>query len=309
MRPIISWGIALAISTVSVCVAQEDNKMPNRADANKSGQEKSKNVHKERIGSSEYKLSEERISRIREVVQKFYDNHSDLQSDDIQREIREEIKKFVPLTPAQKADTRPLTEIQASLSGKVNEKYKSDPAQIRKQAEMEAEKKYPLAKRNEEVKVYYKRGQAVISATGRFYGLGLGGKSVRLNSRNVPVFDMIPESKALFDRKFNAEFKKAYVDEKLQDYYKERQKYSEALFAAEYARIRSNNEKLGYIYRIRSWVTAEDVLKSLMPDMIRKYKLRAEKERLEQEARKKEKGEAGQDENNSGGNNSDDDVE
>ncbi len=306
MRRIIALGIVLAINTVSLCFAQEE--MPGDQNGNKEPK-KPKYIPKDRIISSEYKVSQDRIKRIQAIVQKYYDRHANLQSGDTMNDIRNEIKKFVPLIPAKKPDTRTLEAIQASLVGKVNGKYTVTPEQIRKNTIAEAEKKYPLAKRNEVVKVYYKRGRSIMAVSGHFYGFGLGGKSVRLNSRNIPVFDMMPESKALFDPKFNAEMRTNYVNEKVQEYLKNRQKYSETLFAAEYAKVRSSNEKLGYIYQGQKWVTAESVLKGIMPAMIQKAKIRAEKERIEREAREKAKREAEGNQNNGENNNNNDEAD
>ncbi len=305
MRRIISWVIVLAINTVSVCIAQEE--MPGGPNENNKEQKKPKYVPKDRIISSEYKVSEERIAKIREIVQKYYDNHANLESEDTMSDMQSEIKKFVPLVPAKQPDTRSLEEIQKSLAGKVNGKYGVTPEQIRKNTQLEAEKKYPMAKRNDVVKVYYKRGRSILTVSGHYYGFGLGGKSVRLNSRSIPLFGLMPESKSLFDQKFNAEMKKKYVDEKILEYMKNRQKYADALFAAEYAKIRSSNEKLGYIYQGTKWVSAEKVLKDMMPEMIKKAKERAEKERLEREAKEKAKREAQGNQNNGENNNDEQD--
>ena len=151
-----------------------------------------------------------------------------------------------------------------------------------------------MAERNQEVKVYYKRGRRIYSVTGRYYGFGYGGKSITLSPRrNIPWFELQPESKALFDKKINAELRQKFVDEKIAVYNRQRLNYSEKLFAEEFAKIRKANEKLGYIYQNGQWVTAEMVLKQKLPEKIRLAKERAEKERLEKEAREKAKREAG----------------
>ena len=290
MRRIIALGIILAVGAVWTARAQEN--MPGE-DGQGKAPAKPKYIPKDKITSAEYKLSNERIARIKAVVKKYYDRKVNLESRDVRNDIRNDIQKFVPIRPTQKPDNRPLYAIRDSLTGKVNQKYCLTPEQIRKNAEKEAELKYPLAKRNEEVKVYYKRGRSILSVSGHFYGFGLGGKSVRLNSRNIPLFDMLPESKALFDQKFNAEMRKNFIDEKVQKYLKERQQYAESLFAVEYAKIRKSNEKLGYIYQGSSWEPAEKVLNAVLAEMVKKARVRAELERLEREAREKAKREAG----------------
>ena len=254
--------------------------------------QKPKYVPKDRITSSEYKLSNTRMEQIQAVIQKYYDRHADLESSETIGSIKNEIESIVPLTPAEKADTRSLMSIKKSLEKQVNQKYGKSADEIKKEAGKEAEKKYPMAKRNEEVKVYYKRGRSTLSFKGRFYGFGYGGKSVKLNSRNIPVFDLLPESKALFDKNINEELRKNFVEEKLQEYNRAKLDYSEQLFRKEYVEIRTKNEKNGYIYQGNSWETAESIMKLRLAEMVKRAKVRAEKERLEKEAQEKAKREA-----------------
>ena len=113
MRRIIVWGLALAINAVSVCIAQEE--MGGEQNENNREPKKPKYIPKDRIISSDNKVSEDRIRRIQAIVKKYYDRHANLQSEDTMNEIRNEIKKFVPLAPAKKPDTRSLQAIQESL--------------------------------------------------------------------------------------------------------------------------------------------------------------------------------------------------
>ena len=272
------------------CSLGAQEAMPATNDTNA---EKTRYTPKDRISSSEYKLSNERIEKINAVLKRYYDKHVDLESKEVIDEIKNEIQKFVPLKPAQELDSRSPFAIQNSLIGKVNEKYGMTPDQIRKTAEKDAVKKYPMAKRNEVVKVHFKRGRSIHSVSGHYYGFGLGGKSVRLDSRNVPLFDMLPESKALFDQNFNAEMRKNFVNEQVREYMKQRRKYAEELFSAEYAKIRKKNEKSGYLYHSNSWEPAENVLNAGLAEMVKKAKVRAELERLEKEAKEKARKEAG----------------
>ena len=289
MQKVFSFTLLLTAGWLFTAAAQEPMMNPS---GNKENQ-KPKYVPKDRITSIEYKLSNARIEQIKSILKQYYDKHADLENADVVNDIRRDIQKVVPLAPAKKADTRSPYDIKDSLQSKVKEKYGKSPDEIRKSAEKDAEVKYPMAKRNEVVKVYYKRGRSVLSFSGHYYGFGLGGKSVRLNSRNIPVFDLLPESKSLFDKNFNAEMRKNFIDEKIQDYNKERLQYAEKLFSKEYNRIRKQNENLGYIYQSGNWETAESVLKIHLAEMIKKAKVRAELERIEKEAQAKNKREAG----------------
>ena len=287
MQRMIFWVLLAIIGAAYSIHAQEPGKSADKT------AEKPKYIPKDRITSSEYKLSNSRVEQIHAVIQKYYDRRADLESSDTLSSIKSEIQNFVPLTPAEKPDMRSLFAIKDSLASRVNQKYGKSQEEIKKEAAAEAAKKFPMAKRNEEVKLYYQRGRSTLSLKGHFYGFGYGGKSVKLDSRNIPVFDLLPESKALFDKNANAELRKIFVEEKLQEYNRAKLNYSEQLFRKEYTGIRAKNEKLGYIYQNNNWETAETVMKIHLEEMIKKAKLREEKERLEKEAREKARRDAG----------------
>ena len=288
MRRFTTLSLLAAAVLCGPVFAQE----PENPNGEQKQEEKPKYVPKDKIVSQEHKVSNERIDKIQALLQKYYDERKDLENASVISDLHRDIQAFVPVKPEKKADGRSLIAIKDSLKDQVDKKF-PDQDKLKKTAAEEAAKKFPLAERNQEVKVHYKRGRTIYSETGRYYGPGYGGKSIRLNSRSISMFDLLPESKALFDKKINAELRQKFVDEKLAVYNRQRLNYSEKLFAAEFAKIRKANEQLGYIYQNGQWVTAEMILKQKLPEKIRLAKERAEKERLEKEAREKAKREAG----------------
>lgn len=255
-------------------------------------QQKPKFVPKDKIVAVGNKVSHERIEKIQALLDKYYNERKDLENESVVNDIRRDIQAFVPITPSKKADTRSLVAIKDSLKDQVDKKF-ANLNKLKMAAAAEAEKKYPMAKINQEIKVYYKRGRTVYSESGRYYGLGYGGKSIKLNSRSISMFDLLPASKAMFDKKINDGLRSEYVDEKMRVYNRQKLNYAEKLFSEEYGKIRKENEKLGYIFQNGEWVTADAILKQKLPEKIRQAKERAEKERLEREAREKAKREAG----------------
>lgn len=289
MRRFMSLSL-LAASGICCSVFAQEPGAPNGEQQKE--QQKPKFVPKDKVLSPGNKVSYERIAKIEALLKKYYDEHKDLENEAVVSDLRRDIQAFVPISPEKKADTRSLITIKNSLKGQVDKEF-ADLNKLKMAAAAEAEKKYPLAKPNQEVKVFYKRGRRIYSVSGRFYGYGYGGKTIKLNSNTISVFDLLPESKSLFDKKINHNAREQYVNEKLRDYNRQRMYYSEKLFAQEYAKIRKENEKLGYIFMNGEWVTADAVLKQKLPEKIRQSKERAEKERLEKEAREKAKREAG----------------
>jgi len=254
--------------------------------------QKPKYVPKDKITADELKVSTERIEIIQAVLKKYFDKHADLENKETQEEILKDIQEKIPV-PAKPADNRSPIEVQQSCEGKVAAKFGKTPEQIRKEAELEADKKYLLAKQNDTLKVYYRRGGRIMVSTGKFYGFGLGGKTIRLNSASIPVFDLTPESKAMFDRDANAALKRDFIKKQSKDYLLARRRYSDQLYTAEKTKLRRNNEKLGYIFYKDKWVKAEVIVKDSLPGWIKQAKERDEREKREREEKEKNQKENG----------------
>ena len=249
---------------------------------------KEKYVPKDRITSPEFKVSNQRIDAIHAVIRKYYDQHAKLDNPDVISQIKEDIQKIVPVSPEKAADNRTMFKIREDVQPQVDKKFLGSTDDIRRAADEEALKKFPMAKRGDSVTLYYKRGRRINKVQGNYYGFGIGGKSVRINSNNIPYFDLTPESKAIFDKNANAEIRKEYVMKKVNEYLAERLKYSNKLYNDEVTRVRLANEKLGYIYRHGKWEPAETVMNEQLKIMAAKAKVRDEAERLEKERLAKE---------------------
>lgn len=288
MRKTISWGLLLASGlAINICAQEPENPGEQKAP------EKPRYVPKDRIVAIEYQVSNARVEKITALLKKYYDQHKNLESQSVIGDLKQEIQQIVPLVPAQKADNRTPNEIADSLKKDVDNNFKMNPETIRKLAMSEAAKKYPMAKKNQEVKVLYRDGGRIYSFTGHYYGPSLGNKGVRLNSKTISMFNMLEESKSLFDKKLNTEMRNAYADKKVREYLKKRLSYFDLLYTRKKKMIQEKNEKLGYILHDGKWVTAEVILNLQLPEMIRLSKERAEKERLAKEAAEKAKQEAG----------------
>lgn len=288
MRKTLSWGLLLAGGLAISIYAQEPGNPGEQKEP-----EKPKYVPKDKIVTIEYQLSNARVEKITALLNKYYDQHKNLESQSVISDLKQEIQQIVPLVPAKKPDNRTPNEIVASLKKDVDSNFKMNPETIRKHAMAEAAEKYPMAKKNQEVKVFYKDGGRIYSFTGRYYGHSLGNKGVRLNSKTISMFSMLDESKSLFDKKLNTEMRNAYADKKVREYLQKRLSYTDLLYSRKKKQIQERNEKLGYILHDGKWVTAETILNLQLPEIIRKSKERAEKERLAKEAAEKAKQEAG----------------
>ncbi len=252
---------------------------------------KKKFVPKERILSEEYKVSEDRIQKIGEIVRKYFDNRADLNDEGVKSSIFAEIGKIVPMKPSQPADTRALPSIKESQRSRVEEKFSKSAEQIKKEAIAECDTKFAMVKLRDKVVVYYTRGNETLRVDGTFYGFG--GGSLRINSRYIPIYDLTPDTRVKFDKKYNDAAREEFVESSVRNYLAERLDYSEKLFAEEYKKIRQNNEKLGYILRKQDWITAQTVADEFLKEFQQEAKARAEKEAAEKAVREKTKRDAG----------------
>ena len=232
---------------------------------------------KGRINSPEYKISNIRIDKIKSLLESKYAQKVKLPEPAVRRSIENELTRLVPLQPKEKADTRSYLDIKKALEGKINAKYSADLNEIRKKAEGEFDAKNPLAERNKDVTVRYKRGGSTYRFSGRYYGFGLGGTTIRLNSRNIPLIDLTPESLIRFDPKYHAAERKKYADEAVRKYIRAKNFYADKIISEEYAKVRKKNEKLGYILR-NGWEPAKKIVDEYYEDLLVRYKVREEEE-------------------------------
>ena len=234
-------------------------------------------IPKGRINSPEYKISNLRIEKIRSVLKSKYDQKVKLPDPAVRKRIEEEIGRLVPLRPKGKPDSRTYLDIKKSLEGKIREKFPVDVRELRKKAEEEFAAKNPMAKRNSQVTVRYKRGSKIYRFSGRYYGFGLGGSTIRINSRNIPLVDLTEESLLLFDRKYyNAEQQK-YASAAVRDYLRKKNAYAGKIINEEYDKVRKKNEQLGYILR-NGWEPAKNIVDEYYNEMLEQYKIREEEE-------------------------------
>ena len=177
MRRFISLTLLLAAGMVYAQDAQENSPADPK---------KEKYVPKDRITSPEFNVSNQRIDAIHAVVQKYYDQHAKFDNPDVLAQIKEDVQKIVPVSPAKKADNRTMFKIREDIQPQVDKKFPGSTEDIRRAADEEAVKKYPMVKRGDIVTLYYKRGRTTNKVQGHYYGLGIGGKSVRINSTHIP---------------------------------------------------------------------------------------------------------------------------
>lgn len=247
---------------------------------NPAGNEERPRVHrilKSRINTPEYKVSNLRIDKIKSILKSKYDQRVKLPDPAVRKSIEAEVGRLMPLVPKEKPDSRTMLDVKKALQSRINAKYPADLGDLRKKAEKEFDRKNPLIKRNSDVTVQYRRGNRIYRYSGRYYGPGLGGNTIRINSRNIPVVDLMEESLRQFDPHYHAAERTKYANEVVKKYLIEKNRYANNLIKAEYTKVRKNNEQRGYILR-NGWEPAKNILNDYYKEMLILYQIREEEE-------------------------------
>lgn len=268
------FSLCMILGCIGLCAQEPDT-------AKKETKIKKVHIPKNTINSVEYAVSNTRITKINSVVKAKYDKHEDLESAVVRAAIEQEISRSMPLVPTILPDQRSVTEIRNKQMPLVNAKFNQDVAVYRKAMLEEFNKKYPLYKKRDKVTIYYQRGSTTYRVSGFYYGFGVGGNTIRINSKNIPVIDLLPQDRIHFDAQFHKEKAEAYADAKVKQYTRQKNEYAQKLFNEEIKKQRKINEQRGYILQNGVWVSPKAILEAQMKIMIEQQKIRAEKEAKE----------------------------
>ena len=96
----------LSLLTAAVLCGPVFAQEPENPNGEQKQEEKPKYVPKDKIVSQEHKVSNERIDKIQALLQKYYDERKDLESEAVANELRRDVQVIVPVTPAPPPDSR-----------------------------------------------------------------------------------------------------------------------------------------------------------------------------------------------------------
>lgn len=238
---------------------------------------------------SEFKLSQERMKIIDEVLNNAINRNLDMTKPATLQMLESEISRKMPLIPKVPVSNKSHSQFAAEAKKLVRDNATSaaELTALRAAAEKEAAEKYPLEKPRAKVKFEYKKGPYIEKVEGTFYGAF--DRYVQIDGKRISYVDLPEELRARFDRKFNAEKRKTYVEQKVREWERKKAQEEQEKFTELLAGQDLLNEKNGYIYdrSLKQWITAKDYLQSQMPAAIVKYqayvKEQQEKERQARE--------------------------
>lgn len=245
-----------ACAVIAVLSAAEDKPA---ADAKKP--EPAKKAPKDSI-LKDNDLSNKRLDGIKGIVDNYSKAGEDLSDADVVKSIMKEVAKTIILEPKVQADVRSLKEIAEDVREVVAKRFPDKYEDIKRNAEKEAESKFVMHNILDKVKVSYKKGPNYYTIQGTFYSFG--GGSIRINERYIALFDLADEHRVKFDKTFNEQKKKEYIDNAVQRYFEKKNQFSNEVFQQLKEAQSDENEKNGYIYAWKQWRTARNVTEILI---------------------------------------------
>ncbi len=245
-----------ACAVIAVLSAAED-----KPAANTKKPEPAKKASKDSI-LKDNDLSNKRLDVIKGIVDNYSKAGEDLSDADVVKSIMKEVAKTVILEPKVQADVRSLKEIAEDVREIVAKRFPDKYEDIKRNAEKEAESKFVMHNILDKVKVTYKKGPNYYTMQGTFYSFG--GGSIRINERYIALFDLEDEYRVKFDKAFNEQKKKEYIDNAVQRYFEKKNQFSNEVFQQLKEAQSDENEKNGYIYAWKQWRTARNVAEILI---------------------------------------------
>lgn len=239
---------------------------------------------------SEFKLSRERMKIIDDILENAIKRNLDFTRESTILLLETEISSKMPLTPKAPVSNKNISQFAAEARKMVrdNATYTAELTKLRMNTEKEAAEKYPLTKPRSKVKFQYQKGPYIEMIEGTFYAAF--DRYVQIDGKRIPYVDLPEELRAQFDRKFNAEKRKEYVEQKVQTLEKQKNLEVQKTFTELLAGQDLLNEKNGYIYdrSAKQWISAKDYLQAKLPGAVEKYKAfvkeQQEKERIARES-------------------------
>jgi hypothetical protein len=209
------------------------------------------------VSAQKSTVSEERLKQVREIILQYQRAGEDLQDEDVVASIHRDISKIGPLVPKETPKTQPTESLAAELKTMVDKKFPKSPEQIREEAIRKAEEKYKMVEPLSYVTVYYERGDKIFKVDGIFYSYG--GNSIKIDEKNVAIYDLLPEYRAKFDKNYSETKKREYINQEMMDYFQKKSEFQTEIYREIRKEQQKFNEDVGYVYAWREWRTLKDV--------------------------------------------------
>lgn len=199
-------------------------------------------------------ISRAKYDFIEQVIRTHVAAGEDINNKDVANAILGDVATEIKFKPTAALDKRSPKDLLDIARQRISKQFPKTLAQYKKELTEQAEKLFIQYKLRDHIKIRYYRGSKIYSVSGIFYSNNR--HTVKIGSRVVPYFDVIPEDKIRIDKIVCDEKRAEYIGTRYEDY---RQRRSEALMR-ELEKLKTAqdeaNEKAGYISFLDKWYTA-----------------------------------------------------
>lgn len=199
-------------------------------------------------------ISRAKYDFIEQVIRTHVAAGEDINNKDVANAILGDVATEIKFKPTAALDKRSPKDLLDIARQRISKQFPKTLAQYKKELTEQAEKLFIQYKLWDHIKIRYYRGSKIYSVSGIFYSNNR--HTVKIGSRVIPYFDVIPEDKIRIDKIVCDEKRAEYIGTRYEDY---RQRRSEALMR-ELEKLKTAqdeaNEKAGYISFLDKWYTA-----------------------------------------------------
>lgn len=206
---------------------------------------------------------------IQKTIRAHIDAGEDITNNDVGKAVMSDVASEIVMTPKVPLDDRSAKVLMDLARKQIEKQFPKSLEQLKKELTEEAAKRFIQYKLRDNITVKYYRGPKVLAVSGPFYSFN--GRTVKIGSRVIPYYDVLPEDKIKIDKKFSDAKREEFISTRYNAY---RDKRSEALTQA-FNKLKDAqevaNEKAGYICVMDRWFTAAKLTESY----IEKERIRA----------------------------------
>ena len=214
--------------------------------------------------------SEKKVQKIEDVIYNYINNGSDIKTEQVKTAIISDVKGLYPLSGGD--DGKPLniniTEIRKTAEVEAQKKFSLTDKDLNERYAKEADEIYKPVQIDSVITVNYKQGPYTNSITGRYFGLTYYNDGVRIENSVVPIFDLSDIDKGKFDEKVRVIKKKEYISSKLAAYAEQKKGVTDKTIKEKINDIVKQNEDNGYIFIWNKWLTPEKVVNVLITHIV-----------------------------------------
>ncbi|OGV55960.1 MAG: hypothetical protein A2017_07795 [Lentisphaerae bacterium GWF2_44_16] len=210
--------------------------------------------------------SDTRFKKICGIIQKIRSSGVNIADPEVKKAILKELSKDFVLEPKEKPDTRSVQELADEARAIIAKKYPETTKQIIKKAQAVAEKKFAMHNVMDNVSVRFQQGTKTYSVDGIFYTYG--GNSIKVGEQFIPIFDLLPDSRVKFDKVYNQQRKKEFIDNMFSGYLSEKSARLTEIYKELKEKQLKRNEELGYIFVYKEWRSPGKVAEIYMSSIV-----------------------------------------